>query len=135
MIQTVESFPVTSGIDRAGPPSSPTPVAPAFKPRTSIVRPIAPGDQRHGLPPSHVGRLPLGSLGKRLIDSLRPTSRIKASLKPIGVRLSLLRVADAIEALDVTATDPLLKTAHRLLEEEQLRVEIVRHRLQAILEG
>lgn len=136
MIQTVESYPTTGGLDRAGPPSSPTPITPAVEPRRpTLRRPVAPGDQRRGLPPSDPGRPQLESLGERLIATLRPTSRIKKSLKPVGVRLSLLRVADAIEALDVTSADPLLKTAHRLLEEEQLRVEMVRHRLQMVLEG
>ena len=71
----------------------------------------------------------------RLIEAVRPTPMMKQPLRPLRVRLGLLRLADAISGLDVDSADPLLKTAHRVLTEEQLRIEIVRHRLQMALES
>lgn len=132
MIQTVERSTTAAGIERAAPPA----IAPPSGLQSPALRgPLAPGDQRRGLPSFDPGRPPPVSLGEQLIEAIRPKRRVKTSFKPIRVRLSLLRLADALEGLDITANDPLLKTAHRLLAEEQLRVEMVRHRLQMVLEG
>ncbi len=134
MIQPVDVYSPPGGIDRGHAPLPP--VAPPIRPPAPAShRPLAPGDQRRGLSPPPSGRRAPESLGEQLIEAIKPKSPSKRSAKPIGVRLSLSRVAHAIEILDVTSTDPLLKTAYRLLAEEQLRVEMMRHRLQMILEG
>lgn len=136
MIQTVERSTTTTGIERTGPPASAPAIAPPSGLQKSELRgPLAPGDQRRGLPSFDPGRQSPVSLGEQLIEAIRPKRRVKTSFRPVRVRLSLLRLADAIEDLEITADDPLLKTAHRLLAEEQLMVEMVRHRLQMVLEG
>jgi len=71
----------------------------------------------------------------RLVEAVRPTPMMKKPLRPLRLRLGLLRLADALSGLEIDSTDPLLKTAHRVLTEEQLRIEIVRHRLQMTLES
>lgn len=73
-------------------------------------------------------------LAKRLDELMRPILRGQIAYEPLRIKASLNRLGVAIAALD-RSEDQLLHTADLILAEEQLKVEILRDRLQGMLEG
>lgn len=74
------------------------------------------------------------SIAARLIEDLRPDFNRKLNHSPLRIRESLARLGQAIGRLEA-GDDQLLQTADHILSEEQLRVELLRERLQMILKG
>lgn len=70
----------------------------------------------------------------RFADSIKPNLNQAVIGQPLWVMASLDRLGRAIATLD-PSQDALLRTADLILAEEQLRVELLRERLQMILEG
>lgn len=130
-----------------GHPSSTTPPSPVSPPAPLPSVELRPGPtrdrSRSGLmqdsPPSGASDSRRGgvdsSLDARIIEAIRPMLHTQSHCRPVRLRASLTRLQEAIAELDVLDDDPLMKTAYTLLTEEQLRVEMLRQRLQMVLEG
>ncbi|MEM9438893.1 MAG: hypothetical protein AAGA73_00450 [Pseudomonadota bacterium] len=120
------------------------PISPPVRPPepTKAARPILDGRRsatpEDGPQPGRSGSTKdsvSGSLEERVIGAIRPMLKTQTHCRPVRLRASLARLQEAIHELDIIDDDPLMRTAYVLLAEEQLRVEMLRQRLQMVLEG
>ena len=119
-------------------PAPPATRAPDVAKVPSIVGRRAPVGPDQSVPPGSprpAGDRIAGTFSEQVVLAIRPMAKAHRSFRPAYLRASLSRLRSAIENLETVEQDPLLKTAHSILAEEQLRAELLSQRLQMILEG
>lgn len=134
MIETGTSLRTIGGVVS----STATPSVPELRRRSKLSDPalVPPKDPKGaGSASDAVEDRTFESLSDQTINAIRPTLKTQNNCRPVRMRVSLERLQAAIGELDTAQDDSLLKTAHLILAEERLRVELLRQRLQMVLEG
>ncbi len=131
MIETVTSLRTVGGVVS----STATPSVPELRRRSKLSDPAQVPPKGPDSMSDTIEDRAFESLSDQTINAIRPTLKTQNNCRPVRMRVSLERLKAAIADLDITQDDPLLKTAHLILAEEQLRVELLRQRLQMVLEG